>query len=446
MIAALMGLAGWVVKGRWTLLCTQFSESPSTRSADTKRLHEKLATRRQWVQDYCLETQNMLDWLMEKCRAPFSFRAFEISLCFALIYPVAFALLVWGISGAALQLGDTNFLVAHVIWWKRLLMIAGLAWFFWSICYREATTWDIVGYPVVFAALGSMGNTGFCSIVFTIACCLYFSIEYKISIIVSVVCYSLFSIMIIPFRIWLGPISIGGYHLGIDFTEAIAIATNFILFVFFLPFLNALWDWLSLGITRQLLRWNLQRHLRRPAWRHILKGTFLPLLDLLAACMCLVGLLGSTVFCISAAHRLYVLLLGGMGGFFSLAEVFTPLQVGDYGNPTLFWVYGMLVSTWVPSIVHGWIALRVMVNRGMANRYANFAARMDEVHSNGENYYDNESARCGVDAAVYLVCSYGLPTVLVLGLSSVTGYVLLVQCDGLTWLIQFARSCALWGI
>ncbi len=114
-----------------------------------------------------------------------------------------------------------------------------------------------------------------------------------------------------------------------------------LLMLLVLPLINALFDWVSLGLTRKLLRDGLR------------KGGYWPFfnaaLDVLAAIGLLFLLL---VVCLGYIHMLNIAALSaGSPLVFDMSGTLALLR-SDPGNSSLWWIYITVFSTFIPSLVN----------------------------------------------------------------------------------------------
>ena len=126
------------------------------------------------------------------------------------------------------------------------------------------------------------------------------------------------------------------------------IDTGFGLFLFFgfLPIVNALFDWLSVSITRTLLK----KSKSRGVWIGAIYGVF----DFVLAVVCLMGLLLALVYMIWGLNGI-TQWFGGIN-FYDLDGFFRGVTCDPF-NPRYLWVYAMFFSTMAPSLIHLLLAL-----------------------------------------------------------------------------------------
>lgn len=163
-----------------------------------------------------------------------------------------------------------------------------------------------------------------------------------------------------------------------------------LLFLGFLPLFNAPLDWLSLGVTRALLR-----RIVAPGhrfWHSMLLG----LVDLFLAVLFLVlvafSTLGGIVLVNAFAHY------AGAGPVVSLGDLWLQLSTGRPGDN--LWIWLMLGSTLLPTFVHMLVAimaLAMLFSAEQANEVADsLAAELERSRreaGNGAPFSVDEYAR-----------------------------------------------------
>lgn len=124
-----------------------------------------------------------------------------------------------------------------------------------------------------------------------------------------------------------------------DFQIAIAL----LIFIGLLPLLNALWDWVSLGVSRGLLA----------AIRLRVQWGWVPLswglADFLLAFVSLAGLVAMVTAAVATVNALA--LSGDATPAVDLPAFFTALRT-EPDHPRFYWVYFMFLSTLIPTLVH----------------------------------------------------------------------------------------------
>jgi hypothetical protein len=129
-------------------------------------------------------------------------------------------------------------------------------------------------------------------------------------------------------------------------------SSSFLLFLALLPLLNAFWDWASLGVTRGLLSAiRLARHSASLAlvWS---------LLDFVLAMVFLLAIIVTLAAGLGFANHLSA--TGGTGLLADLSTLFVDLRARP-ADPSLYWVYFMLLSTLFPTLIHLIIAAAAVV-------------------------------------------------------------------------------------
>lgn len=125
--------------------------------------------------------------------------------------------------------------------------------------------------------------------------------------------------------------------------------TTLLIFFAALPLINVVFDWLSLGVTRWLLAKTARGE--QPIWNG--------LLDAIAAIFILFALAVATTAALQGLNTLAIM-NGSDRALIDLAGVLQTLRERP-GDPAVWWVYFMLFSTLVPSVVHLFIAATSIV-------------------------------------------------------------------------------------
>ena len=133
-----------------------------------------------------------------------------------------------------------------------------------------------------------------------------------------------------------------------DFNDAqFSGVATLLVFLAALPLVNVVFDWLSLGLTRLLLGWTAKGQKTGAA---ILNGC----LDAVGAVVILAALAVATTAALQGLNT--VATLGGSDRLLiDLVGVIQTLRERP-GDPAIWWVYFMLFSTLLPSVVHLFIA------------------------------------------------------------------------------------------
>nr|WP_321440347.1 hypothetical protein [uncultured Hyphomonas sp.] len=108
-----------------------------------------------------------------------------------------------------------------------------------------------------------------------------------------------------------------------------------------LPVINAFFDWLSLGLTRFLLR---RGQLQGSGWPIVYA-----MVDLATAVVMLVAVMAASLLFLDAMNNLS--LAGGGNTVLDIEGLIQDLRT-DPGNPALWWVYVTVFSTFVPSLMN----------------------------------------------------------------------------------------------
>ena len=187
----------------------------------------------------------------------------------------------------------------------------------------------------------------------------------------------------------------------VDDTRNLLLSVTFVVFLALLPLLNAAWDWVSLGVSRGLLA-GIFHGLHR-GWVPLAWG----LADFILAFLFMAGLVAMVV---AAVAYLNVLSVGGGGTLMvDLQGLFTGLRA-DPGNPEFYWIYFMLLSTLIPTLLHLLIA-GASVMQSIAHHWQR-AVQWRE--SAAKELLDNSVIR--LNARVYLTIVPMLGLVVPLGL------------------------------
>lgn len=125
------------------------------------------------------------------------------------------------------------------------------------------------------------------------------------------------------------------------------VAMPLVLFFLFLPALNALFDWLSLAVSRTLLRWTAEA----PALLFAdLVRAIVIIIDAFIALVLAVAIVFATAFGVAVFAKLH--LLGGASGVgFVVSEKIAEIRA-DPGAKENWWIYAMMFWTLVPTLVH----------------------------------------------------------------------------------------------
>jgi hypothetical protein len=131
------------------------------------------------------------------------------------------------------------------------------------------------------------------------------------------------------------------------------VATPFalLLFTVFLPALNAPFDWVSLAISRHLIRWTASAGSH---WLASLANEFarlvVILVDFAIAVMLSIVIVAATAGGV-ALFNLVHLEAGGAGMGFTVSERLAAIRA-DPADPQFWWIYVMIFSTLLPTLLH----------------------------------------------------------------------------------------------
>lgn len=327
-------------------------------------------------------------WL-QKPRPIWTAPAFDRCLLLALIYPILTIFLIWGISGHVGPAEASLRLPEGVAPWRRviaMLLLAGTIYSMWR--FPRTTGWNFflwfgVAVTLAGATTGATAGTGASvSLVFVAAAVAMAFVEggadaMAIAIaagfggaathasvrgeaVAGALAFGLAGCIAIPVLkryakeggcqgillalfvlamaticlatpYWLSPRS-GWYAVG-----------PLMLFLGLLTIVNAPFDWLSLGLTRALLR----RGLELKGWWPLL----LALIDAALAVLIVAALSIAMILGIQAFDGAAV--LGGGTATLSVADVLAGIgNPQTAGEPEYWWVYALLLSTMIPSMIN----------------------------------------------------------------------------------------------
>ena len=152
-----------------------------------------------------------------------------------------------------------------------------------------------------------------------------------------------------------------------------------LIFLITIPLINALYDYLSLGLTRYLLQRSLDTQ-RNLVW--------FALIDFLAACLFLLTLSLTIVAAfsglnqIAASHGAHPLDIGGI----LLRLRHTPSDM------SLWWIYAMIFSTFLPTFAHAAIAAGNMSITRISKKWRNLViAGLRELEAGSDGHHAKES-------------------------------------------------------
>ena len=291
-------------------------------------------------------------------------------LLLALIYPLFSLLFIWAFTNDAGTLGGALGLPEDRALWQRLaaLICMPVAAYSYAQVFRPGTSVQrrvifglvsLVAFAVAFAfagagavAFASQSHQAHSSIRLAVAGAFAFAVAFAVAVAVAVAVALMWGEMRGRFGGAL-MIMLGAYALAIPLVlhwSAVLAGpqnsdiTSPILLVFFgaLPLINALFDWVSLGVTRMALRFGLV-----PSWW---RPWIASLIDLALAIASLFGLMAVTIIYLKILNEASV--LGGGAPVLDLDGLYkTITEPGDkpYG---VWWIYITIFTTFIPSLVN----------------------------------------------------------------------------------------------
>ena len=320
-----------------------------------------------------------LDWLDRTIAPPFSGRSFHWSVSLAVVYPIAAALLVWTFTGRNSS-GIAGLLPDDALWWQRWFTLAALlaSAFFVFLAGRltgfRRVASLVIGTVLIIILLAGAGVGAFAvafSVAFLISIAFNLFIKWlerrsdnrsRALLLLSWLGLAV-ACLVIPFMFAGWPSWIPGFN------------GAFIIFLALLPLTNAVFDWLSSGATRWLLRFGLGFSRR---WL----GLPLFILDLVLALVLLCGLTAALWLVLAIVNL--AALAGGGTEQFDLNSLVQRLAA-DPWQPDLLWVHLMIYSTLLPTVLHAaWalVSLRAFpYGPADLERYADVLERADAQES-----------------------------------------------------------------
>jgi hypothetical protein len=314
-------------------------------------------------------------------------RAFDRCLWLALVYPIVAILLIWAVSN---EVGPAESALRLPILdaWRRALVIATIALgiiSFLGILRNSgwrAFSWFVALCAFSIASAAAIGFLDFYFVAYLLACLFVFSnsgaavvaltLSYTLILIIAFgfMGTSVSSILVTVFIYCIGVIAvsfaIGSLHqkiyegrrqgtiLSLHLALMYLLCFAGALFLSRLPtwpkfgpvLLNAPFDWLSLGLTRALMR----RGLEREKWWPY----FYAMVDALLAAV-VIALLAIAVV---GGVQLFddVAVYGGGDRLLPPIRVFLDAIKAHPGKPEFWWVYATLFSTMLPSLINLFIA------------------------------------------------------------------------------------------
>jgi hypothetical protein len=308
--------------------------------------------------------------------------AFDRCLLIALIYPIATIFIIWAVSGHVGPAENALHLFPHWPGWERglcaLLLALALGVYPQVINNNswKSFVWLIVGAIPVIGAVGFGASTGGIVVLGALSLGPFVAMARRrvpigASSVAGAVAFACFSFIggfaVAPAAVFFGVI------LGLDYKadeyncrglfltlfvlgmiiicllaaellsrlELWFICGPLLLFVGLLTFLNAPFDWASLGLTRALLRRGLEIG---GWWPYALALVDAGLAAVIIAALALTMVVGVQAFDALAVH-------GGGAPTLPLEPLFNGI-VAHPSLPEYWWLYALLLSTMIPSLVN----------------------------------------------------------------------------------------------
>lgn len=270
-------------------------------------------------------------------RAALTWRLYDVALRLAVAYPILLIVGQWVVTGAEGQVGSFVVLPEADFWWARavallivLIMAGGAIGDRLAKCSQRPAVKKLAGWlfplglAVAFAVALAFAVEGAFAIVFAVA---FIALDrYRKQRVARVMLTGAMigSVLVVT--------------VSMDWAEVVEQSRSLVLFLAVLPLLNALFDVVSYAVTLTLIRRGL-----RAAWP-FLWG----LADLAVACVLLLGL-GTTL----------VAVIQGLNTLAGVRFLDLPaLLEGVRAQPSAYiWLYLMLFSTLLPTVLHGFLSL-----------------------------------------------------------------------------------------
>ncbi len=303
--------------------------------------------------------------------------AYDRCLLLALFYPVATIFLIWVISGHVGPAEAALGLERDTEGWRRglaLIAVMTMIIAFWQATVKEGYLSFIwlgvavavaVHYAFVFAGAGAVAfagavaGAGAGAVAFAVAFAgavafavafagaVAFAVAGAVAVLSIVLLMSHRSkargwqhVFLLLFTLVMGATCLAApYFLSTQ--DGWLITGPLLLFLGLLTLINAPFDWLSLGLTRGLLRLGIERG---GWWPYLLA-----LIDAVAAVAVIAVLSCAMIIGIQAFD--YLAVLGGGTPVLPLHEVFDGIGANPHA-PEYWWIYALLLSTMIPSLIN----------------------------------------------------------------------------------------------
>ncbi len=312
--------------------------------------------------------------------------AFDRCLLLSLLYPIVSIFVIWAISGHVGPAEASLRLARGTVWWQRGVLVGGLAtslyfWWqagkssgWWSVlwCVAAAITGGVAGAGagagaeagVVGIGVGVAGASAVAGAVI-VAVAVAFAVGVAVAVagagagaaglfvavdLLVIVAVSILSDLSASRR-WQGAllaafsclmvVIVGFLAFDLSSSPAWDAAGPMLLFFGLLTLLNAPFDWLSLGLTRALLR----RGVELGGWWPY----GLAVLDAALALLILVMLAGAMVIGVQTFD--FAATLGGGPPILPFNRLLDDIAQSP-GDPVHWWIYALLLTTLIPSLAN----------------------------------------------------------------------------------------------
>ncbi|MEM1275871.1 MAG: hypothetical protein AAGH74_05055 [Pseudomonadota bacterium] len=266
---------------------------------------------------------------------PFGWPLFDRALLLAFIYPIGLMVLLWVATGWRIPLGDFEVLPDQPSWWwERLALGLAIVLYIGSFKLRSPArlVMQLVALGSAFAVsvAVSVAGTGAVTVAVSVAVAGALGLVWALSGLAANgrggIGFGLFTLVL--FGLLFAAAALG--DLG---NEGVR---TFLIFLGLIPLTNACFDYLSLGLTRLLLRRG-----QADAGRAILFGV----LDLAAAFLFFTALGMTLILLFHVVNTLQGAPVVDLDALF--ANLRNPEQPGQNA-----WIYGMIFSTLLPTFLH----------------------------------------------------------------------------------------------